>query len=92
MSRLFEREGSPTKNVHFPRGPRLIQGPTWSDPRRRSESPTRSALTKRDQGQDEASAQLLAEQGAAQAPRARTLKRKTIKCMLLRHIILLYLR
>ena len=56
---VFSREGSPGKSVHFKRG--LIQGPTVIDPRRRSESPTRSALHKRDSLGDGPSAQLQTE-------------------------------
>lgn len=40
----FNREASPSKNVHWGRGNRIISGPTISDPQRHSQSPTRSAL------------------------------------------------
>ena len=40
----FSRETSPGKNVHWGKGSRIISGPTVSDPERRSQSPTRSAL------------------------------------------------
>lgn len=49
---LFDRESSPSKTVHFGRGHNLIQGPSVSDPARRSQSPTRPALQRRGAGLD----------------------------------------
>lgn len=59
------REVSPSKNVHFPGN--LILGPTIIDPRRRSVSPSRSALRRNDNDIDSPSLQLLSEQSAAPA-------------------------
>lgn len=43
----------PSKKVHWGRGNRIISGPTISDPERRSQSPTRSALRRTSQEADE---------------------------------------
>lgn len=62
------REVSPSKNVHFPSN--LILGPHEPDPRRRSLSPSRSALRRQDSGVagiDSPSMQLLGEQAATPA-------------------------
>lgn len=63
---FLARASSPGKSVHF--GRKLIQGPTVVDPKRRSESPSRSALhtNRRDDGPNTPSAQLQAEATAEQ--------------------------
>lgn len=43
----------PSKQVHWGRGKRIISGPTLSDPERRSQSPTRSALRRTSQEPDD---------------------------------------
>ena len=58
------RTPSAGPHVRFPRS--LIMGPHQSDPHRRSVSPTRSALHKRDDPSDGPSAQLHAENDASQ--------------------------
>lgn len=73
--RPFTREGSPSKNVHFPR--QLVIGPSESDPNRRSQSPVRSALHTREDAVDSPGAQLQVEQDAAHPDAARNKKRKT---------------
>src|ERR1700753_3976921 len=58
------RNVSPSKNVHFPRD--LIMGPYASDPTRRSSSPVRPALLKREAARGTPDAQLQAEQDSNQ--------------------------
>lgn len=66
---IFTRESSPSKSVHF--GRNLPQRRTATDPRHRSQSPTRPALRRQDDEHDPCiaddgpSAQLQAEMDAA---------------------------
>lgn len=55
LAHPFDRETSPSKNVHWGRGSRIISGPSGNDAQRRSQSPTRSALRRplRDDGHGE---------------------------------------
>lgn len=86
-TRFSAREGSPGKNVHFPR--RLEKGPTPSDPfLRRSQSPSRSALSRAGDGGDEvARAQVQEEDRVLQgrvvkaAKRGRAEKQSPIKTL-----------
>ena len=75
-ARLSSREESPTKNVRF--GRNLIQGPSGSDPDRRSHSPSRSALHRSGLDSDAADAQLLAEHRRAQTSKAPRRKRQSL--------------
>ena len=58
------REGSPSKNVHFPQN--LIIGPNESDQHRRSGSPVRSALHHREDTSDRPDARLHVKKEIAQ--------------------------